>query len=693
MIKLLNVYFHCRNKSNFLFLTQTFFINQTVTIMKKILLLTFALFLGLAVFSQAVRVKPGFTESKAPNRTFNEALLTTSPQALPPIEGKVLKSANTGIILRQLSNSANGFGFLGSRQTIWANDDINTVTFVHRMEIPPNGPGSGYLAIDHSTDRGTTWTINTETYSAAGGTLFGGRYPEGGFYNPAGNTDPNNAYHAHFAAVLDQSNGGQWGGYGYGTKSLTAGSTYTQFNVPTSGDFLQGVPSAYTISNLGRAICADPAKVGTTTPYMDNMILTTGLFNETTGDFDMDRYLVNMPAGGLSLTGVAANVADVKVAFAPDGMIGYIAMLSNNDENGVESIGCYYPILYKTTDGGDYWDGPYNVELGGIDGIPAVLNYLSDELIETLFEPPLPAREDIPFSTAFDFGLTVDYAGNPHMIFDVGVGSQEWSLYTQLTGTTVGCEGMVAMMHVFSLNGGEDWIGDTLCLIHTFRGEFPYTGSSDPVSEDNKPMIGSTMDGTRLFFSWIDTDLPDNPDNNHPDIYCVGYDAVENTYSDKYCVTTFSAAWYSAWEGAISKYVFDNSNGTYTIPFIYQQVDPADFAQPVTYWYVDNFILSDEDLGAHVGYEELEALNFTVSQNYPNPCADFTFVDVRTNAAATLNYDITNLLGQTVWKSAALKVNEGKYKLTLQTSGLEAGVYFYNVRDGKNVISNKLIIN
>ena len=42
-----------------------------------------------------------------------------------------------------------------------------------------------------------------------------------------------------------------------------------------------------------------------------------------------------------------------KVAFAPDGQIGYVGYLSNNDENTPESMGCYYPILYKTEDGGE----------------------------------------------------------------------------------------------------------------------------------------------------------------------------------------------------------------------------------------------------------------------------------------------------------------------------------------------------
>jgi hypothetical protein len=398
-----------------------------------------------------------------------------------------------------------------------------------------------------------------------------------------------------------------------------------------------------------------------------------------------------MPAGGISPGGASAGVADSKVAFSPDGEVGYIVYLSNNGENTLESDGCYYPILYKTTDGGDFWDGPYNVQLGGVDGLPIVLEYLRDELIEILFDPPYPDRVDIPFTSSFEIGLSVDYNGNPHLIFSVGVGSQEFSIYTSHTGAT-GCDGMVAMIHAFSPNGGEDWLANLLWLNKTFRGEFPYSGG-DPVSEDNRPCVASTTDGTKLFFSWIDTDVPDVGTNTQPDIYCIGYDVINNTYSIPYVVTQFSAAWYSSFMATGSKYVLDQGNGTYKIPFVYQQINPFDLIDPVQFWFVDNFILTDANLGVIPGQDELAAFNFSVSQNYPNPARDYAFVDVTTEHAATVKASIANLIGQTVWQGEAQKVGAGKHQIKLNTSGLKTGVYLYNIQVDSKVISKKMIVN
>ncbi len=83
------------------------------------------------------------------------------------------------------------------------------------------------------------------------------------------------------------------------------------------------------------------------------------------------------------------------------------------------------------------------------------------------------------------------------MIFSVGIGSQDWSIYTSHAGVE-GCGGMVAMIHAFSTDKGETWYGKLLTLLKTFRGEFPMAGS-DPSSEDNRPYLASTPDGTKLF--------------------------------------------------------------------------------------------------------------------------------------------------------------------------------------------------
>ncbi|NCC72049.1 MAG: T9SS type A sorting domain-containing protein [Sphingobacteriia bacterium] len=656
--------------------------------MKKTLLFVFAVATSLMIFGQqTVKFRDGLKDCRVPNRVFSvEPSTAPLPTPIEPIQS----GGEKAIVLRMIGTSGNAFGFLGVRQYLWADAAINSISFVHRMNVPPNGPGSGYLAYDYSINGGETWTNDVQVYEAPTATL-NARYPQGAFYNPAGNTEPTNAYFSYFAAVLDGSNGGTWGGYGYGSHQFGTTELPTQHNVAATPDWLQGVPEAFTITSQGLAICVDPTNNGVGQPYQDYMILTKGHFNPEIGDFEMDRYLEFMPAGGVSpVSGSAAGVADCKVAFSPDGQIGYIAYLSNNGENTIESEGCYHPILYKTIDGGETWEGPYNVQLGGVDGLPAILNYLTDELIEIMFEPPLPAREDIPFTSAFELGISVDFSGNPHLLFDVGVGSQDWSIYTSYTGST-GCDGLVGMFHVWSPNGGEDWLANQVALMENFRGEFPYSGG-DPVAEDNRPFIASTPDGTKLFFNWVDTNIEDYEANDQPDIYCVGYNVVNNTYSDTYIVTQFSAAWYSSFMAAGSKFVLDLGNGSYKVPFVYQQLNPLNVADPVQFWFVDNFILTDGDLGLIQDVEEMNTYNFSVSQNYPNPSDDFTYIDINTGTDAEAIVTISNLLGQNVRDISPIDLHAGKHQIRLNTKGLPSGIYTYNVQIDDKMISKKMIV-
>ncbi len=656
--------------------------------MKKALLFSVFVCLSAIINGQTVKFSDRLIESKMPDLIITDQS-TNAP--VPQLYPALYEQVSGPISLRQLGQSANAFGLLGVRQFLWVDPSINAASFIHRMAMPPNGPGSGFLAYDYSIDGGLTWVNNVQIYDPTLNDAHNARYPQQGIYNPSGNTDPQQAVLGYFAPTLDESNGDTWGGYGFGSHSFSTTDAPIQHDQSSSNDFLQGVPSAYTITSQGMAICVDPAKVESYLSYTDFMILTKGHYNPDTGDFEMEQFLEEMPAGGMSpVTGAAANVADTKVAFAPDGLTGFIAYLSDNGENSEESDGCYYPILYRTTDGGETWIGPFNVQLGGPNGLPVVHDYLRDELIEILFDPPLPPRDLIPFTTAFDMGLTVDHNGNPHLIFNVGVGSQEYSIYTSHAGAT-GCDGMVAMIHAFSTNGGQDWFGNLLGLVNTFRGEFPYTGGT-PVLVDNRPYVASNHAGTKLFFSWIDTDVPENGNNDMPDIYCVGYDVINNTYSDKYLVTQFSGAWFNSFMGTGSKYVFDHGDGSYTIPFVYQQINPFELLDPVQFWYIDNFILTDADLGLIQGEKELEVYAFSVTQNYPNPSTGNTFVDITIREAAGVRITITNLIGQMVWETGTQQFEAGKHQVAIDTQRLRPGAYLYNTYVDNKLISNKMIV-
>nr|NQU90470.1 hypothetical protein [Bacteroidota bacterium] len=119
----------------------------------------------------------------------------------------------------EIGQSGNAFGFAYMRTTyLWAVNDINSISFIHRMT---GQPGTGYLAYDVSMDGGQTWAINNQVYNPTLTNAFNARYPQGMLYNPEGNTDPNNAYFNYFAPTLDNSNpagANTWGGYCWGSK-------------------------------------------------------------------------------------------------------------------------------------------------------------------------------------------------------------------------------------------------------------------------------------------------------------------------------------------------------------------------------------------------------------------------------------------------------------------------------------------
>ena len=133
-----------------------------------------------------------------------------------------------------------GAGF-GPKTNIWANEDLNTIAFVHRSDYSSNGDNSsGSLRFDYSTNGGATWTANagpvwnptTSGYAYPGAA----RYPRIGILNETGNTNPLNASIAVWAPTLVGTNGGAWGGALMGTHKMD--NTTTNVSVDTTGGHL-----------------------------------------------------------------------------------------------------------------------------------------------------------------------------------------------------------------------------------------------------------------------------------------------------------------------------------------------------------------------------------------------------------------------------------------------------------------------
>lgn len=661
--------------------------------MRKLFLFVIAAAFGIFTFAQQTQqFKVEVGEHFAPNNVESAQNFTSPPPTVkPPKPDLTAGNPAKAVTIREIGNAGNPWGLSsGGRTFMWADNDIQSVAFLHRMLSPP---GTGFLAYDVSWDQGATFESDVQVYDPAlypaGASLGNARYPQVAIYNPEGNVDPANAYMTYFAPILDQTNGASWGGYGFGTNPLTAVSPAApvQSGLGSSGgELVYSVPDAFHIRSNGQAICYEPSLVeGLFANYTGYLIYTKGEYDEGTMNFEYEQDLIDFDISG---GGDGVTIPAQKLAFHPDGQIGYMAMLSNNGFNDLAE-GSYYPILFKTTDGGDNWDGPFTVQLGGPDGLPAVLDYLSDALLEMLYEPPIPAREELNFTTGFDLDLAVDMYGNPHLLFLVGLGSGEWSIYTSIEGLA-GTGGMVGLIHAASYDGMDTWYADTVTTPHTFRGEFPgSTGSV--ISEDLRPYISTTQDASKLFFSWQNTDIENVDDNIAPDIYCQGYDPANLSYTEVYNVSAFTAIMWQSWMATASYYVFDDGAGSYEIPFVCQIMDPDDNSQPVAFRYVDDFIITDADF-IYTSTPEVEMELITVSKNYPNPCREYTHVNMSLVEAASVTLEVSNLLGQVVKTQNFGQFDKGQHQITIDVANFDSGIYLYTLSTGRDAVAGKMIV-
>jgi len=126
--------------------------------MKKLFLLTMLLSFGLFSIAQTrFQVKDNLREAKSIDIQASEKVLGQS-SAIPYIKPE--NPAITGtddIYVLDIGAAANAYGlYNGGRTFVWVENDINSISFTHRMLNPPEGPGSGYVAYDFSIDGGAT---------------------------------------------------------------------------------------------------------------------------------------------------------------------------------------------------------------------------------------------------------------------------------------------------------------------------------------------------------------------------------------------------------------------------------------------------------------------------------------------------------------------------------------------------------
>lgn len=675
--------------------------------MKRILLVSMAVLLGFAVVAQTAQLKSGLRTATytLDQKIGIEPVKLTNFSALPQPSGSGNSDNPDVVTVLTIGQSANayGYGYQGGQKTmVWADDDLKCLINLHRLGPGTTPPSfSGYLGVDLGLNMGqqsTDWTLNWQIYAATlsgGGTYYmdAARYPQAGIFKPAGATSVSDAYVAYFAPNL--SNDGNWGGYSYGRTSLGDQSDSTKHLLWYTPPPYTYIPDGFTIAKPNVIMTTDIEQEwnGTTfVGYTGNLLLNRGVWNTGTLDFD---YILN-DALPCPTTDNQRPLTD-RIAASPDGQTMWVVTLSNN--GGAVQIGDfanYYPILFQSNDGGLTWSDPIAVQLDGPDGITGIVDkMLSDYRIEQTFTPPVPAREEIGYTTAWDCDLVVDKWGNPHFGVVIGLAAdQDYAIITGEPG-----DSLLAVYDIYSTDDGVTWQGIKMGIAQTFDGVY------GDLTEYNRVNIAINQAGDKVFLTWNDTQTG-NTENIEPDVFARGFDLItnkitENSAGQDDCdnVTFLSDVFSQAYFECTSHYVFTDGN-EFIIPIVTELLsDPTAPDQPVNFKYLSDFSYTyPDDFTILTGNPEFptgidnQGMSTAGLRVFPNPARETATLALNLQRPAGVNLEVTNTIGQVVISKALGSLDAGSHRIALDVSGLEGGVYVCSAFVNGERVSSKLMV-
>jgi len=652
--------------------------------MKKAILLSVAVFVCVKLFSQhRITPLPKFKTVCTPEHQIQQNVLPGQPShssiSLKPTPPE--KNADFVNIVN-LGTSGNAYWFMQKGSYLWADDNLKTVTNFHQFGGSLQGSFKQY-GYDISTDAGLNWTNQILCFTE--NLNMPARHTHHGIYNPPENLDPAEAYVSYFGKKAMEVPYYYHGRAKIGDQSDTTDNWISQ--VPADSLFFYD-PSGFVITQTGEIWVSDFSMSweSGTMEYFNKIIVSHGIWNEAIEDFEFELFSLDFPIL------YDFRPADSKVAFSPNGQVAWIAVLSDDGSVPISANRSFYPILWKTTDSGQTWEGPISVALAGENGIDKVKDFLSDAELEELYGY-IPDRNTIEFTTAYDFDLHVDTFGKPHIAVVVGItGEDPYSIVTGMSETT-GYMFAAPFDITVEYYPTEEWFGYELGRLKTFRGTF------GDITSGNRIQIASSWDGLYMMITWGDTDLPGVEDNQQPDIWFRGVDVVThwltgngNGEDKPINVTEFSEGMWQSYFHNLSHYAFkiEDTDRLFTVPLTYLQMNPEDPGEPVQHKYITDFVANFEIWGVPDASLKMESI--AVSECMPNP-AQKSF-EITINVFETVNLDlmVCNLAGQKVFELPNQSFPPGDHPINIDVSSFEPGVYIISISSEGIKVSRKLIV-
>lgn len=609
-----------------------------------------------------------------------------------------------------VGRASNAFTCLrGEQNQVWASDSYDMVLFMHRHDVTIWGGGgteNGKYRYDFSLDDGSTFVSDIGTMQNIY-TNFG-RYPNTTVYQDGTSGNPFTDLKVLYTGPTNSFPTPGWIGHVYGVSELT--TTNPPANTPTE-HYLFDTDNTLLPGGLCEGLDGEFWSVevqwdGST--EMDSLRVMKGTWNPVTSDVDWITYAKVDAMYDKSYDGSIA-VVGPNVAFSPDGMTGYIGYLANITTGTGTNNSNLNPCFIKTTDGGVTWGTPIEANLDAIPWISDTLQTLWIT-VDTVSGDTNPASSGMA-TCAFDYDITVDKNGNPHMAVVIGTAADGFAISSGLA-KFVG--------DVWSPDGGATWnckyIAPALC----FRGDF---GINDPITMDNYVQIATDEAGDRIFISWEDTDTAAV---TGPTMNGVGFGVV-----DQLAPNLRIASWRISdgfqtcpqlvtdgdflWEGrslmsTMSPTVL-NPGGldNYHMPIVSLEMVTGSPGDPCQFHYFGNdAIINESDYVdplsliltwdniltgcTTVDIDDEVASDIQLFQSYPNPTTGEAAIMFELPATMNVTLDVVNMYGQQVATLIDTELGSGMHEAVINTSDLSAGVYFYNLRTKDQVLTKRMVV-
>ncbi len=440
-----------------------------------------------------------------------------------------------------ISRSINAFTLLGKpRTTLSYQPELDVVTFVRRGSPtdpggPTNTPGSK-VYYDYSSDGGATWQVakgklhDNDDYAHLmnSNASYGGQFPQGLIWNPPSNTNPDKAFMTGFVPVLNNKNM-NYGGLVYSSSKLSnptpAVRNLLDDSLPkrqishalatnSGGIIFHG---EYELSNFGSGGLENTGRI----------IITKFSVDSANGAMTSEINYLNLPRDGSDKKAI---LSDIKLSFGPDGQHGFLTIIGWLPDLTLCPDSTFYPIIYKTTNGGNTWTGPLVPNLTDASNFLRLRENIRGDYFISPGSPP----NKMVYSTTLQHGATVDRLNNLHVLVDVGFSGLRILPIINLPVEDPTL--MVLRMHIIDLMldaSTSTFKYSVVGMPQSFRNNLNEFGGY----WDHQLQASRNINGDKVFFTYFDTDttkyrqqesaLFDNK-NNHPDLFLSGLEVGAN---------------------------------------------------------------------------------------------------------------------------------------------------------------------